>query len=65
MYAAINLGQTSSITSHNINKPAISKSGLAIFPVWNNSLISSGQASQNTVGVHSLSLPVMIPQLYD
>ena len=59
-YADQNLGHTSSVTSHNFNNPAIYKSELIILPVWNNYSTSSGQASQNTVGMHPFPSPVMI-----
>ena len=36
-YAARSFGQTSSITSHNINNPAISKSEFLMSLLWNNS----------------------------
>ena len=36
MYAAHNYGQTSSITSHKINNPAIYKSEFVMLPLQNN-----------------------------
>ena len=58
-----NFGHTSSITSHIISNPAISKSEFVMSPLWNYSFISSVQASQNTVGMHAFPLPIMIPPI--
>ena len=62
-YAAHNFGQTSSITSHKINNPAIYKYEFIISPLRNNSFTSSGQAKWNTVGMHDFFLPIMIPPI--
>ena len=63
IYDARNYGQTSYITSHNINNPAISKSEFVMLLLRNNSFKSSGQASQNNVGMHAFTLPIMMPPI--
>ena len=62
-WAAHKFGQTSSITSHSIGNPAISKSEFVMSPLWNDSFISSGQARRSTVGMRAFSLPIMIPPI--
>ena len=62
-WAARNFVQNSSVTSHSISNPSISKSEFVMYPLWNNSFISSGQARRNTVGMHDFYLPIMIPPI--
>ena len=59
-------GHTSSITSHRMSKPAISKSELVMLPFGlrtetKSAEMSGSYWSRNTVGVQALASPMMTP----